>query len=230
MCTIDTLKTQLVASKIAALLHSQAASLGTVLSPPVATLRRHLKSQHTTTATVKQDILMLYTGQYYQRTDPIKFGTNSYLPFLSCNNEERLCLGATIIDYDFVNDYNCWYSICDPIIRNTPKLPPLSSITAPYDVDFRKTANSACIDMKNSRSLCEIEYTSGDPTTSASRCFCSPPVLSLEYTCSFLGNISCGQVPAHFTRMTGWTICNNFDSVLTVPPSVVSNIRPKTTC
>ena len=144
------------------------------------------------------------------------------MPASSCNNEERLCLGAKIIDYGFVNYYNCWYSICDPIIRHTPTLPPLSSITAPYNSNFCKTASSACVEMKDSRSLCEIAYTSGEPTTSVSKCFCSPPVLSLEYTCSFLGNISCLQVPAHFTRMTGWTICSNFDSVLTVAPSVVS--------
>lgn len=142
--------------------------------------------------------------------------------FFSCNNEERLCIGATSLDYDFRNDYNCWYSICDHFISHTPSLAPLSSITAPYDVAFCTTARDACREMKNSRSLCQIGYTRGDPTASASSCFCSPPVLSLEYTCSFLGNISCIQVPGHFTRMTGWTLCENFEDVLTVPASVVS--------
>ena len=164
---------------------------------------------------------MLFTGQYRRGLNRSKL-LLTYAIAHSCNNEQRLCLGATSIDYGYTNDYNCWYSICDPILRHTPTLAPLSSITAPYEVGFCSTAKAACRAMSGSRSLCAIDYTSGEPTTSVSDCLCAPPVLSLEYTCSFLGNISCIQVPAHFTSMSGWTYCDNFADVLTVPPSVVS--------
>lgn len=149
--------------------------------------------------------------------------TLNRVAFSSCNNEERLCLGSTAIDSDFQNDYNCWHSVCDPIINYTPTSPQYSSITAPYDLNYCLTAQAACTQMSASRSQCALEYNSGDPTTSVSSCLCAPPVLSLEYTCSFLQNISCAQVPAHLSQIAGWTFCENLPDVLTVPASVVSS-------
>lgn len=83
-------------------------------------------------------------------------------------------------------------------------------------------AQEACFSMSNSRFSCYNKWQTGEPTTSLSQCLCSAPVLSQEFTCSFLANISCAQVPAHFDRMCGWTFCDNLQDVITVPSSLVS--------
>ena len=140
----------------------------------------------------------------------------------SCNDEERRCLGSTAIDLDFTNQYNCWHSLCDPIVNYSPTSPLWTSITAPYDLAYCTTVQDACTSMSYSRSSCFLKYRSGDPTTSVSRCLCSPPVISQEFTCSFLQNVSCAQVPAHLEQMSGWTYCDNLEDVLTVPASLVS--------
>lgn len=76
--------------------------------------------------------------------------------------------------------------------------------------------------MSNSRFSCYYKWHTGEPTTSVSSCLCAPPVLSQEFTCSFLANISCAQVPAHLNHMSGWTFCDNLQDVITVPGSLVS--------
>ena len=142
----------------------------------------------------------------------------------SCNSEERLCLGNDIVDNDFTDDYYSWSSWCDPVVNYTPTTPVLSPITAPYNEFYCLTASSACYSMTASRSGC----TQSD-VASASSCLCAPAVLSLEYTCSVLGNVSCIQVPAHLDQMSGWSYCNDIEQVLTIPPSLTASLGLGTT-
>ena len=164
---------------------------------------------------------MLFTSKWCFITNPFL----QYLTIGSCNSEERLCLGSDSMDDDFTDDYYSWSSWCDPVVNYTPTTPVLSSITAPYDVSYCLTASSACYSMTASRSGC----TQSD-MASASSCLCAPAVLSLEYTCSVLGNVSCVQVPAHLDQMSGWSYCtNNIEQVLTIPPSLTASLGSGTT-
>jgi hypothetical protein len=102
----------------------------------------------------------------------------------------------------------------------TPTTPILSSITVSYDPDACPAASTACGQMDYSRSQCLLTGHTSD-TTAFSSCLCNPAILSLEYTCSVLGNVSCLQVPAHLDSMTGYSYCNNINDVLTIPESLV---------
>lgn len=142
----------------------------------------------------------------------------------SCNNEERLCLpqSASQIDAGFIDDYSSWHKWCDPVVLYHPTTPVLSSITVTYDANACPAASTACLQMFYSRSQCQLTGQIDDITAQSS-CLCAPAVLSLEYTCSVLGNVSCLQIPAHLESMTGYSYCSNIRQVLTVPQSLVSS-------
>ena len=128
------------------------------------------------------------------------------------------------MDVDFTNDYNCWHSLCNPIVNYSPTTPTFAPLTASYDIDYCTTAGDACTSMGNSRTLCSLDYRPNDPITSFSACYCAPRVLMLEFTCSFLQNVSCLQVPARTDHMSGWSYCDNVEEVwgTAVPASLVS--------
>lgn len=163
---------------------------------------------------------MQYTGSVAPNSTHASAYTDTIL-ISSCNNEQRRCFGATTIDIDFTADYSSWHSYCDPVVIYTPTTPILSPITASYNLDYCTTAKDACLSMAYTRSSCYLAYQSNSALTPYRSCMCAPPVLSQEFTCSFLANISCAQVPAHLDHMSGWTFCDNFEQVLTVPPSLV---------
>ena len=103
----------------------------------------------------------------------------------------------------------------------TPTTPVLSSISVSYDPKECSAASTACERMSYSRSQCLLTGKTSD-TSAYSSCLCDPAILSLEYSCRVLGNVSCLQVPAHLDQMTGYSYCDNINEVLTVPESLVS--------
>jgi hypothetical protein len=131
----------------------------------------------------------------------------------SCESEWRLCLENDDFDGDAQEDVSLWNSACDAQITFSPTTPVLSTVTATYDDQYCTTAAAACDRDKTALEACSISYL-GQDATKYSSCFCAPPVLSDAYTCGFLGNVSCRQVPATLTNLVEYTYCDNFMSVL----------------
>lgn len=147
-----------------------------------------------------------------------------------CNNEERLCLGNDELDKDFMTASSLWHSWCDPIVNYSPTTPIISSITAPYSPSYCRTASSACYSMIVSRNRCTGDGSDSDSNLlSVSSCLCAPEVLSMEFTCSVLGNVSCIQIPGHLDQMSGYRYCSNINQVLTLEPSLTASLRSETT-
>jgi hypothetical protein len=132
------------------------------------------------------------------------------LIYVSCENEQRLCLGNDDIDGYFQPEIETWHSLCDGKISFTPTTPPLWSITASYNVDFCTTVFSSCESASQVAEDCAISNT-GQQYLS---CFCQPSVLSMEYTCEFLGNTSCVQTSAALTNLAAYGYCTNLLAVL----------------
>lgn len=143
----------------------------------------------------------------------------------SCNSEQRLCLGNNEVDIHFEQPLSIWHSECDDKVNYSPTTPVLSSITASYDVNVCRTVDLECESLTRERVACTQTYVEGQEAVLTS-CLCAPPVLSLAYSCSVLGNVSCIQAPAHLTQMAEYGHCANLMNVLTIPDSVVSNLHP----
>jgi hypothetical protein len=105
-----------------------------------------------------------------------------------------------------------WHSICDNSISFTPTTLPLSTITALYNEDYCTTAFSSCASVSYELGQCQLSY--GSVGSTVLSCLCQPKILSLEYTCDFLGNISCQQISAALTNMVAYPYCTNLLSVL----------------
>ncbi|KIW13498.1 hypothetical protein PV08_08686 [Exophiala spinifera] len=147
--------------------------------------------------------------------------------FYDCESEYRLCLLNDYFDGDAQNLISLWNSACDDAITFSPTTPVLSTLTSTYDVGYCTTAQSACAVEEVALSSCSVNYLGKDDQKFSS-CFCAPSFLSAQYTCGFLGNVSCQQVPATLTNLVGYSYCSNFMSVLggssgSVPASVSAN-------
>jgi len=136
---------------------------------------------------------------------------NSYF---GCESEERLCVGNSDPDPSIQTGIDQWHSICDGRISFTPTTPPISSVTAPYDDKYCLTAESACASVADANSACSISYAGKSQSKIYSSCLCQPSILSLEYTCAFLGNISCQQTSAALSNLPDYRFCSNLVSVL----------------
>jgi hypothetical protein len=132
---------------------------------------------------------------------------------LSCGSEERLCYGNNNLDGGYKSELQLWNSACDDKITFSPTTPVLSSLTATYDEQYCTSAASACQDGEAGLQACSISYL-GKDVQKYSSCYCAPSLLSAEYTCGFLGNTSCEQIPATLTNMVQYKYCDNFLEVL----------------
>lgn len=110
-------------------------------------------------------------------------------------------------------ELSLWNSACDDQVTFAPTTPPLSTLATTYDEQFCTSAAQACQVGEQALSSCSISYLGKDDKAYNS-CACAPPVLSAQYTCGFLGNVSCLQVPATLTNLVQYTYCDNFLSVL----------------
>lgn len=124
----------------------------------------------------------------------------------------RLCYGNNDLDELMQSELAVWNSGCDDKITYSPTTPVLSTVTATYDVQYCTTAASACQDGLDALQSCSINYLG--QAQQYSSCYCQPSLLSAEYTCGFLGNVSCEQIPATLTNMVQYRYCTNFMEVL----------------
>ena len=158
-------------------------------------------------------------SQYYNCYCQQKF----FNALFDCDSEERLCLGSGAEpDPHLSNEVSVWHSECDPIINYTPTTPVISSITASYNVNYCLTVDQNCESLTQQRGICTNEYDQSSAAASLTSCLCQPPLLTLAYDCSILGNVSCIQVPAALSNMAEYGHCSNLNAVLNLPPSVVS--------
>ena len=124
----------------------------------------------------------------------------------------RLCYGNGDLDELMQSELAIWNSGCDSILTYSPTTPALSSVATTYDVQYCTTAASACQAGLDAIQSCSINYL-GQPQPYSS-CNCQPSLLSAEYTCGFLGNVSCEQIPGTLTNLAQYNLCTNFMQVL----------------
>ncbi|KAF2098859.1 hypothetical protein NA57DRAFT_56497 [Rhizodiscina lignyota] len=128
-----------------------------------------------------------------------------------CESEQRLCFGNGDLDNTAEQFVDTWHSACDKKITFTPTTPSVSSITASYNVQYCTTMFAACASASIANQACESSFTIPSERVS---CFCQAPLLANEYTCAYLGNVSCIQTEAALSRIPGYSICPNFESVV----------------
>lgn len=131
----------------------------------------------------------------------------------SCESEMRLCSGNTDLDGDMQAELQVWNSACDREISFSPTTPILSSLTTTYDAEFCTSVASMCQVGEVELQSCSISYL-GKDIQKWSSCYCAPSLLSAEYSCNFIANISCLATPATLTDMEQYGYCDNFLSVL----------------
>jgi hypothetical protein len=129
----------------------------------------------------------------------------------SCESEQRLCFGNGNLDSQAQDEVDTWHSVCDKKISFTPTTPPVSSITAPYTVQYCNTVFSSCASGAFEQSQCQTMHSSANDRIS---CLCQPKILSLAYTCEFLGNATCLQTSAALSNIPGYSYCPGFQAAL----------------
>lgn len=149
----------------------------------------------------------------YEFVFPARHGPFADSELSSCESEYRLCLGNNDFDGEEQELLSIWNSACDNVVTFTPTTPALSTLTATYDDQYCTTAYSACEAAAADQQACSASYL-GKDVQKFSSCFCAPPILSEGYTCGFLGNVSCRQVPATLTNLPEYPFCDNFMQVL----------------
>ncbi|KAE9363280.1 hypothetical protein N431DRAFT_475440 [Stipitochalara longipes BDJ] len=137
---------------------------------------------------------------------------NSYY---DCDSEERLCVGNSDVDGSIQLGINQWHSICDGNISFSPTTPVVSSVTTSFNPQNCLTAEAACANAANSNSACSSSYAGKSEIQLYSSCLCEPEILSMSYSCLYLGNISCQITTAALSNiLPAYTFCKNFASVL----------------
>ncbi|KAJ2903054.1 hypothetical protein MKZ38_010475 [Zalerion maritima] len=131
---------------------------------------------------------------------------------IECGNELRMCYFQP---YDMMEEpLLWWHSVCDfapSALTFTPTTPPVSSVTSTYEEDFcGTTAEEAC------GSAISIWHECDAMTQPAeySSCMCREDMILGQYTCEYLGNITCFATSADVTNLEAYTMCSNAEDVL----------------
>jgi hypothetical protein len=140
-----------------------------------------------------------------------------------CGNEERLCFGNGESDNSVEDTVSDWHEGCDSHVSSTITTPALSTITASYDARICTNLVSWCGGVSVGIEKCTTDYTS---VSDISSCLCAPPLLSLEYSCMYVGNASCIQTNAALSNIPAYSFCSNFESVLGNLPNVQKHPNP----
>ncbi len=82
------------------------------------------------------------------------------------------------------------------------------------------TVRAACASAKMSHANCNAQYTG----SAYSSCSCQPELLSLDYTCLYLGNVSCLLTDVALTNIAAYSGCENGPSVLDSLTANVSSL------
>jgi hypothetical protein len=142
----------------------------------------------------------------------------------SCESEQRLCFGNDMNDNVMATGLSLWHSVCDNRITFSPSTPAVSTLSTTNDPNFCTTAYSACQSHLNSQGECSLSDPKLGPEFST--CFCQPELLSLAYTCVYMGNLTCQGEPAALTNIPGYNFCRNAPSVL-VSAGVTTHVSQK---
>jgi hypothetical protein len=110
-----------------------------------------------------------------------------------------------------------WHDGCDDHISFTVTTPPLATITASYNPNFCSNLVTWCASGSSEVERCDTAYSAHAERSS---CLCAPELLSLEYSCLYVGNVSCVQTSAALSNIAAYNYCSNFQSVIGNLPNV----------
>ncbi|KAK3939011.1 hypothetical protein QBC46DRAFT_388881 [Diplogelasinospora grovesii] len=139
---------------------------------------------------------------------------------VDCESELQVCLqadGTDGTDGSLQAGVYSWHSLCDAYVSTsfTPTTPVLSSIGTSFDQFCVETAEPVCQSAKKSFDICTNSITNAAQISAS--CVCQPAFLSLDYTCEYLGNISCLATSATMSELIGYG-CSNFAQVVGTAP------------
>ena len=129
--------------------------------------------------------------------------------YLRCDNEDRLCQGNPAPDMFYSHYVDDFHSICDQYTSFPFTVPPVSSLTTTIQPGHCTPFVSACASGTQFDLACSQSYTGPQ----LDDCLCAPEVLSLQYTCLYLGNVSCRGVPAALSNIPGWGVCSGYSTI-----------------
>jgi hypothetical protein len=122
----------------------------------------------------------------------------------------RLCFGNDDYDNVIEDAVSDWHTGCDEYMAASVTTPVISTITSAVDnVAACTSMLSACATLS-----AEVEKCEAGIAASASACICAPKVISAEYNCEFVGNVSCVQTSGVLSEMVAYSFCSNFQSVI----------------
>jgi hypothetical protein len=129
-----------------------------------------------------------------------------------CENEQRLCYGNGDLDNQAQDLASAWHSGCDGHISFTPTTPAISSITVTNDAAKVCTTFAAqCASASAAIGRCKTDYSS---SSAQSSCFCAPQLQAMEYSCAYLGNVTCLKTSATLSNLPAYGYCSNFQEVI----------------
>ena len=131
----------------------------------------------------------------------------------SCENERRFCLGMN--NFGFGMDLlDIWHEKCDAKITFEPTTPILTSYSQ-IDLNICSSVWDGCVTESAGRAKCRSYTTDKSALLS---CMCRTQILAAAYTCSYIGNVSCLEIPGALSDVRGYSYCTDFSSI--VRPSV----------
>jgi len=139
---------------------------------------------------------------------------------MSCENEFRECFENDDYDSSAQQLLSIWNEGCDGFVSFTPTTPPLSTLSTTYNDDACTSVYSSCASWSYAIEECSSSFPS--VTRSQISCACQARILSLAYSCEFIGNETCEQVPAALSDVFGYSFCPGFTSLF-ASASLVSN-------
>jgi len=134
-----------------------------------------------------------------------------------CESETRLCLGHDGLDGSSQSEVSGWHDICDGASPFSPTTPQLSSIVHSVNPDECTTVFSAC-----NAALAILTSCSLYSASQFGSCVCQPSMIAVEYTCEYIGNISCAHRSAALSDLDAYQSCSNFAAVLASMPAITS--------
>jgi hypothetical protein len=128
-----------------------------------------------------------------------------------CESEDRLCLFSYDLDDEWQEVASSWHILCDTYNTFSPTTPPLSTLTTTQLDESCENCEEACKSDQASMDKCTTFL---PDVTKFSSCTCEPDILSWDYTCFYLGNISCLATGGTISNLYGYTYCDNFAEVI----------------
>jgi hypothetical protein len=127
----------------------------------------------------------------------------------SCESELRICFGSNVEDDLFAEAALDWHSLCDGFINFKPTTPVISTYSATPTI-CDTAVEAACLSAERVQNLC----TTLTNLSALSSCQCQPVIMQNDFTCEYIGNVSCLAAPAATTNLIGYGYCSNFAEVI----------------